>query len=110
MVGGPPSRGFFLGAKRQKPRTLDHGYRIDPDRQCAARVKGTHHRCKKPAVVDRHSCAYHSGIAGPRIGPLREMIEEDLELGTWEDHALRFSMPLRPSNRVVFLVSDDQND
>ena len=61
----------------KKIKTLDHGYPIDPDRQCEAKVKGTHHRCKKPPIVDRHFCAYHSGLAGPRFDPFRDIEEEE---------------------------------
>ena len=58
-------------------KTLDHGYPVDPDRQCGAKVKGTHHRCKRPTVVDRHFCAYHSGLGGPRFDPFRDIGEEE---------------------------------
>src|SRR5918992_1360875 len=51
---------------------MDHGYKVDPDRQCEAKIKNTYLRCKKPAIVDRHFCAYHSGLAGPRFDPFRE--------------------------------------
>ncbi len=57
-------------------RQLDHGHPIDPERQCEAKVKGTHHRCKKPAIVDRHFCAYHNGHAGPKFDPFRGIDEE----------------------------------
>ena len=56
---------------------MDHGYPVDPKRQCEAKVKGTHHQCKNPAIVDRHFCAYHNGLAGPRFDPFRDIGEEE---------------------------------
>ena len=58
------------------PQLMDHGRPVDPERQCEARVKGSYHRRKKPAIVDRHFCAYHSGLAGPRFDALRDVDEE----------------------------------
>ena len=48
-------------------------------RQCEAKVKGTHHQCKNPAIVDRHFCAYHNDLAGPRFDPFRDIGEEEEE-------------------------------
>ncbi len=61
------------------PRQMDHGHLLDPDRQCEAKVKKSYRRCKKPAIVERHFCAYHSGFAGPRFDPFREIGGEDSE-------------------------------
>ena len=61
------------------PRQMDHGYRVDPEQQCEAKVKNSCRRCKKPALVDRHFCAYHGWLAAPRFDPFREIVEEDLE-------------------------------
>jgi hypothetical protein len=58
-------------------KTLDHGYPVDADRQCEAKVKDSHHQCKSPTIVDRHFCAYHSGLAGPRFDPFRDIGEEE---------------------------------
>jgi hypothetical protein len=52
---------------------MDHGYLVDPRRPCEAKVKGSYRWCKKPAIVDRHFCAYHSGLAGPRFDPFRKI-------------------------------------
>ena len=60
------------------PRPIDHGYLVDSERQCEAKVKNSYRRCKKPALVDRHFCAYHGGLAEPRFDPFREIVEEDL--------------------------------
>ena len=60
------------------PRPMDHGYPVDLERQCEAKVKNSYRRCKKPALVDRHFCAYHGGLAEPRFDPFREIVEEDL--------------------------------
>ena len=61
------------------PPQMDHGHPVDPDRRCEARVKKSYRLCKKPAVVESHFCAYHSGFAGPRFDPFREIGEEDSE-------------------------------
>jgi len=61
------------------PHPMDHGYPIEPKHQCEAKVKNSYRRCKKPAIVDSHFCAYHSGVAGPRFDPFREVGEEALE-------------------------------
>ncbi len=58
-------------------KTPDHGYPVDPERQCEAKVKDTHHRCKSPTIMDRHFCAYHSGLAGPRFDPFRDIGQEE---------------------------------
>ena len=58
-------------------KTLDPEYPVDPKRQCEAKVKGTHHQCKKPAIMDRHFCAYHSGLAGPRFDPFHDIGKEE---------------------------------
>lgn len=58
------------------PQPMDHGHPVDLERQCEATVRGSYHRCKKPAIVDRHFCAYHSGVAEPRLDPLRDIDEE----------------------------------
>ena len=58
------------------PQPMDHGYLVDPQRQCEGNVKTSYRRCKKPAIVDRHFCAYHSGLAGPRFDPFREIGKE----------------------------------
>jgi hypothetical protein len=68
-------------------KTLDHGYPVDAKRQCQAKVKNSHHRCKNPAIVDRHFCAYHSGLAGPRFDPFR---------GTGEEEDFPASEPVHP--------------
>ena len=60
------------------PRPMDHGYPVDLERQCEAKVKNSYRRCKKPALVDRHFCAYPGGLAEPRFDPFREIVEEDL--------------------------------
>ncbi len=61
------------------PQPMDHGHPVDLERQCEAKVRNSHHRCKKPATVDRHFCAYHSGLAGPRFDPMRDINHEALE-------------------------------
>ena len=61
------------------PRQMDHRHPVDPYRQCEAKVKKSYRRCKEPAIVESHFCAYHSGLAGPRFDPFREIGEEDLE-------------------------------
>ncbi len=42
-----------------------------------AKVKDSYHQCKSPTIVDRHFCAYHSGLAGPRFDPFRDIGEEE---------------------------------
>jgi hypothetical protein len=61
---------------RDMPQPMDHGHPVDPERKCEGKVKNSYRRCKKPAIVDRHFCAYHSGLAGPRFDPMRGIDEE----------------------------------
>lgn len=60
-------------------QAIDQGYPVDPERQCEAKVKNTYRRCKKPAIVGRHFCGYHSGFASPRFDPFREAADEEPE-------------------------------
>jgi len=62
------------------PQPMDHYHPVDPERQCEGKVKNSYRRCKKPAIVDRHFCAYHSGLAGPRFDPCVTLLRKPQEL------------------------------
>ena len=68
------------------PQAMDHGYPVDAARQCEAKEKNSYRRCKKLALVDKHFCAYHSGLAGPRFDPFREIATSSIDsdiCGLW---------------------------
>jgi len=44
------------------PRPMDHGYPVNLERQCEAKVKNSYRRCKKPTLVGRHFAPITVGL------------------------------------------------